>query len=307
MRKIVFILAVVMSSFIIASCSDDDNDNSKAIEFSEMPADSQDFIKKHFGNEGAFDESEIRRVEVESNGEYEVLFVNGIEVDFYANGVWKEIDLNGKQLPNSIAMLLPSNALNYISSKYPNSQIEEIEKQGVYSETQGFKIELRGDRDIYFDYLGNVLKDKGETSQGENNVAKEDLPESIQLFLSTYFADQQPSKIKLEWDKYEIVYNEDKADEIEVEFFKDGSFKSVDLESENAVVKDIIKGVTKSNLILEYLDANHAGLRIEEFSMAPAILGAKYKDGYIVELDGGKTDYKVYFNASSAHITTIID
>lgn len=307
MRKIVLILAVVMSSFILASCSDDDNDNSKAIEFSEMLADSQDFIKKHFGNEGAFDESEIRRVEVESNGEYEVLFVNGIEVDFYANGVWKEIDLNGKQLPNSIAMLLPSNALNYISSKYSNSQIEEIEKQGVYSETQGFKIELRGDRDIYFDYLGNVLKDKGETSQGENNVAKEDLPESIQLFLSTYFADQQPSKIKLEWDKYEIVYNEDKADEIEVEFFKDGSFKSVDLESENAVVKDIIKGVTKSNLILEYLDANHAGLRIEEFSMAPAILGAKYKDGYIVELDGGKTDYKVYFNASSAHITTIID
>lgn len=305
MKKTIYLLALLFASFAFVACSDDDDD-SKRINYAEIPAESKAFIEEHFGVNGVFDENEIREVELESNGSYEVKFKNGIEIDFYSNGVWKDIDLNKNVLPNSIAMLIQPNALNYISANYPNAVIEEIEKIEVYSEAQDFKIELRGDRDIYFDYQGNVLKDKGQTSQGGQNVVLTELPILSQTFLETYFKGMTPSKIELEWNKYEVVFNEDKVNEVEAEFFKDGTFKSVDTDGADDILRAIIKGETKSSLILDYLAKNHASNRIGEFSVAPAILGEAMKGGYIVELDG-RPEYKVYFNASLEHVRTIID
>lgn len=298
-----------MSSFIIASCSDDDNDKSKAIDFSEIPAVSQEFIKNHFGNEGAFDESEIRRVEVESNGEYEVLFVNGIEVDFYANGVWKEIDLNGKQLPNSIAMLLPSNALSYIGTKYPSSQIEELEKQGAYSENQSFKVELRGDRDIYFDYLGNVLKDKGQVVDDKENISQDALPEVSKAFLLEYFGNVTATpRVEKEWDKYEVTYYEDSKNEINIEFFLDGTFKDIELETENNVIRTIMTNISKSDNLVKYVDTNYAGYFIEEFSVIKTnILGPELNGGYRVDVELGRDEWKIYFKADGSFFKKVND
>lgn len=305
MKKAVYLLALLFASFVSVACNDDDND-SKRIEYTDIPVESKAFIAEHFGINGTFDEEEVREVELESNGEIEVKFVNGIEIDFYKDGVWKEIDLNGNELPNSVAMLLPVNALNYISANYPSGIIEEIEKIGNQAEHQSFKIELKGDRDIYFDYQGNVEKDKGQTSQGGNKVELTELPNLAQTFLTTYFKGLTPSKIELEWSKYEVVFNEDKVDEIEVEFLEDGTFKNVDSEGADDIIKVIIEGVTKSKLILEYLERNHVGQRIEEFSMASSILGEEMRGGYVVELDS-KPEYKLYFNADSGLVKTIVD
>lgn len=301
MKKLLLLLTVVaVSSFFIA-CGDDDED--QIISYSDVPKNAQEFIKEHFNS---FSTTDILSVKLDNNGIYDVKFKNRIEIDFYPNGVWKEIDLNDNTLPSSIAMLLPEKALSYISSTYPNGVIEEIEKIGAYSEQgQGFKIELRDDREIYFDAAGNVLKDKGNANGGKETVALDGLPDISKEFLNTYFKGEIPSKIEKEWNKYEVKYNDDKPNEIEVEFFsKDGSFKSVEAENANDIMRSIINGVSGSTAILDYLDKNHSLGIIEEFSIAAT--GITIDKGYVVEIDG-KPDYKIYFNEKGEHIKTIRD
>lgn len=223
MKKILFTSIVLLfTSFTFLACSDDDDDYTWK-KFSEIPASAQQFVKDHFSaQDGTFDETSIVEIKQEKNGDYEVKFSNRVEVDFYTNGVWKEIDTNGNTLPNSTAMLIPEKALNYISTKYPTAIIEEIEKQGAYSDTQNIKIELRDDRDIIFDYLGNVISDHGATSGDDDQVMKpEELHAKIQAFLNTYFEGKTPDLVKKEWDEYEVVFNNDTKEEVEIEFTAD--------------------------------------------------------------------------------------
>lgn len=301
MKKLLFTLSVIIISFSLISC-DDDNDDKKRINFSEVPEVAKTFMTKHFTD---FSENDVLYVEidVEDYDTYEVTFKNGIEIDFYPNGVWKSIDLNGNLLPNSIAQLLPENSLTYISSNYPNAVIEEIEKTSrTFEESSGFKIELKDDRDIYFDSLGNVIRDKGQESQGKETANISDYP-AIQSFLNTYFKGLTPIKTEKEWGKIEIEYSND----VEVEFLvkdKDATFKSIEAEHNPELMRNVIKGMIGSTAILDYLDKNHKGQTIEEFSIAAA--GITIAEGYVVELDGIQ-DYKVYFDKAGTHLATVID
>lgn len=307
MKKNIFLLVVLMFSFIIAACSDDDND--KVIKFSEIPTSSQEFIAGHFGYGGIFDDSEIRRVKVESNGDFEVILKNSVEVDFYANGVWKEIDLNGQDIPQSIIMLLPAKALEYIGLKYPTAVIEEIEKQGAYSDTQGFKIELRGDRDIYFDYLGNVLKDKGEAIEESENVGHNALPEVAREFLQIYFGNISATpKVEKDWNKYEVTYYEGADNEVDIEFLLDGEFKSIELESENNMIRAIMNDISKSENIVKYIDTNYLGYFMEEFSVINTdILGTELNGGYRVDIEKGNDEWKLYFKSDGSFYKKVND
>lgn len=300
MKKIFLVLTGLIASLILVSCSDDDNN--ERVSFSEVPETAKSFLTKHFTD---FDEANISYIEKDSDGTYDVKFNDRTEIDFYPNGVWKEIDLNGNTLPNSIAMLLPENALNYISSTYPNAIIEEIEKIEPYSEDgQGFKIELRNDRDIYFDAKGNVLKDKGEESKGKETVKVESLPTMSQEFLNTYFKGQKPNRIEKEWNQYEVEYNKNQT-EVEIEFFAtNGSFKSIEADNGTDVIRPIIQGELGSTSILDYLDKNHPRQAINEFSIAAS--GITIEKGYVVKIDG-KPDYKIYFDMTGKHIQTVRD
>lgn len=302
MKKLFLGLMILATSSFFIACSDDD-DKDQMISYSEVPEVAQKFMEEHFIG---FSEADVLSVKLEDNGTYDVKFKNKIEIDFYPNGVWKDIDLNGNSLPSSIAMLLPENALSYVSSTYPNAVIEEIEKIGAYSENgQGFKIELIDDREIYFDAAGNVLKDKGNEDGGKQTVSFDKLPSKTQEFLNTYFKGEIPSSIEKEWNKYEVKYNDEKPNEVEVEFFSnDGSFKSVEAESANEIIRSIIKGVSGSTAILDYLDKNHSAGVIEEFSVAAT--GITVDKGYVVEIDG-KPDYKIYFNEKGEHVKTVRD
>lgn len=300
MKKVFLVLMGFIASLILVSCSDEDNN--ERVSFSEISETAKSFLIKHFTD---FNEFNISYIEKDSDGTYEVMFNDRTEIDFYPNGIWKEIDLNGNTLPNSIAMLLPENALSYISSTYPNAIIEEIEKTGPYSENgQGFKIELRNDRDIYFDAKGDVLKDKGEESKGKETVKVESLPTTSQEFLNTYFKGQTPDRIEKEWNKYEVEYKKNQT-EVEVEFFaSDGSFKSIEADNGTDIIRPIIQGELRSTSILDYLDENHLGQAINEFSIAAS--GITIEKGYVVEIDG-KPDYKIYFDLTGKHIQTVRD
>lgn len=149
MKKLFFALTILVAPIIFTSCNDDDDD--QRIDFAELPAPAKEFLNEHF----TFSDADILWVEKEGDGTFEIKFTNRTEVDFYNNGIWKEVDVNGNQFPNSIVSLLPQSAQDYLNNL--ESTIEEIEKLGAYSESgQPFKVELRNDRDIYFDAAGNL-------------------------------------------------------------------------------------------------------------------------------------------------------
>lgn len=309
MKKVLFALTLIFASFAIVSCSDDDKDDDKHIEYADVPKEAKDFLNRHFaaGEGTQLDETTIQYVKHDKDGTYDVVFKNRMEIEFYSNGIWKDIDLNGNTLPESVAFLIPTKALSYISTKYPNKEIEEIEKKGPQSETQDFEIELRGDIDVLFDYLGNVKSDKGNNNNNGNNqeVPIDKLPASIVAKLNKYFEGQKPNEIKLEWDKYEITFNEDTPNEIEIEFFKDETFKSVEAEGNDEVIRAIMTDISPK--ALTYVNTNHAGFRIEEFSKTPPYFVGKYTDGYKVEVEQGRTAFDIYFDKDGNHINTVRD
>ena len=301
MKKLFLTLTLVIASLTIVSCSDDDKHDDIRINYSEVPVEARTFIEKHFSG---LDESQVAYAKRDNDGTYDVVFKNGIEMEFYNDGDWKEIDMNGNLLPQSIAIYLPTNALSYISTQYSGIAIEEIEKVGLQSPTQGFKIELRGDIDVYFDAKGNVVKDKGNTNGGNQVVPIDQLPESIATFLNKYFEGQTP-QIKLEWNKYEITYNDNTANEVEVEFLKDETFKSIEAKESDVIIRTVIRDLSPNILI--YIEKQYQGFQIEEFSKTPAYLTGKLEGGYKVELEQGKTEYDVYFDKDGNFVKTEID
>lgn len=302
MKKIFHTLVVLFASLTIISCSDDDKNDDIRVEYSELPADAKAFVQKHFVE---LSEQQVSYVEKDSDGTYDVVFKNGIEIEFYNDGIWKSIDMNANNnLPESVALLIPTNAISYISTKYPNVAIKEIEKKGPQSVTQAFKVELRGDLDVHFDHLGNVTNDKGVTDGGSQVISVDKLPATIQAFLKTYFEGQTPL-VELEWDKYEITYNHKTKDEVEVEFLKSEVFKSIETEGSDEVIRKVINDMSSN--ISNYLTTNYSGYRVKSFSKLPTYFGGNLKDGYKLEVEQGKSEYEIYFDKDGNFIKKNID
>lgn len=298
MKKVVFALTLIIASFTTIACSDSDNDDKK-IDYDQMPVMAKDFIKSNFGDL----ESQVKYVEHDKDGTYDVVFRNNVEIEFYSNGDWKDIDLNGYPLPESVALLIPTKALSYVSTTYPSVAIEEIEKKGNQSATQDFEIDLVNDTDILFDYLGNVKRDKGTTEGGNQVVPVDQLPEATKAFLNKYFEGQTPYKIEKEWDKYEVEYKNE-VDEVEVDFFNNqtnmGEFKSIEVDGSDVIIRTIMTDILPS--ALEYVKANYASYHIEEFAKTPAYFTGELAGGYKVEIEEGKTDLDLYFNKDGKFI-----
>ena len=304
MKKIFFALTLIVASFTIISCSDSKDDD-KRIDYDQLPTLARDFIKENFADL----ESQIKYVEHDKDGTYDVVFRNNVEIEFYSNGDWKDIDLNGYVLPESVALLIPSKALSYVSTTYPGVGIDEIEKIGNQSATQDFEVDLINDvADILFDYLGNVKRDKQNTDGGNQIVPIDQLPEASKTFLKKYFEGQTPHKIEKEWDKFEIEYKNG-VNEVEVDFFNSqtnmGEFKSVGIDGSDEIVRTIMKDMLPS--ALDYVNQNYGSYKIEEFSKTPSYFTGELAGGYKVEVEQGKTDLDLYFNKNGEFIKSARD
>lgn len=83
--------------------------------------------------------------------EYEVVLTDGTEIEFEANGDWKNINT-----PNNIAIpsgLIPTAIAGYVAEKHAGALIVGIEK-----EKKGYDVELSNGVDIQFDLQGNFVK-----------------------------------------------------------------------------------------------------------------------------------------------------
>ena len=98
--------------------------NDKPIDFNELPAQSQQMIKKYFPDQSVA----LVKMEREFSGKsYELIFTNGNKVEFDKRGLWKEINCKYTTLPLE---LVPAQITDYVNTNYPEVKITKIEKKG---------------------------------------------------------------------------------------------------------------------------------------------------------------------------------
>ncbi|WP_165043436.1 PepSY-like domain-containing protein [Dysgonomonas sp. ZJ709] len=144
MKKLLFTFILLITSFSVIACSNDDDD--RIISLKELPAISQAFLEKHFP------EQTVTLAEKDDDG-YEVVLNNKFKIDFSLSGDWDDINGYGQAIPKSILELLPTGIVSHVETNYPaETFITEINK-----ETYGFEIELSNKLELKFKSDGTYI------------------------------------------------------------------------------------------------------------------------------------------------------
>ncbi len=141
MKKIVlFATAALFAAFVSATAFAGDD---RTISFDKLPEKAQQFIKQHFGDKVV---SSVRQDTDWLGGDYDVRFVDGAEISFRHNGEWDDVECKDSQVP---AAIVPEKIASYVTEKYPDSRIVEIDR-----DLRGYEIELSNDVKLKFDRKG---------------------------------------------------------------------------------------------------------------------------------------------------------
>ena len=127
-------LALLISAFTFA--------NEKIVSAEDLPQEARDFITENFSGVNV-------NFVLQDNDDYEVMLMDGTEVEFDKKGNWEKVK-NREKLPTSI---LPSEASAYISKVYPGTDIIEIEKKW-----NKYDVKLANNWELRFDKDGNFQK-----------------------------------------------------------------------------------------------------------------------------------------------------
>lgn len=110
-----------------------------------LPQKSRAFINSTFPG------VQIWKVE-RDGGKFEVKLSNGVDIDFYMNGDWKDIDGEWVTIPFSV---LPPSVANTVKQTYPQAAIIEAEK-----EWGNYKIKLNNFMELYITANGQLIGQK---------------------------------------------------------------------------------------------------------------------------------------------------
>ena len=98
----------------------------------------------------AFPERTIRRAKTDAH-EYEVVLDDGTEIEFYQDGIWKEIDSRA-EIPGS---LLPEFVTVYVREHFPDAAVCKAEKNRKH-----LAVEISDGTELYFSHDGHCLRKK---------------------------------------------------------------------------------------------------------------------------------------------------
>lgn len=121
----------------------------KLITIEDLPGKAVTFIYTHYSG------TKVEKVEKENRGnaKYDVIFVNGHEVEFNKEGDWCKVDApDNNTIPSKI---IPSKIQGYINSKYSGWGVNEIEKTG-----KGYNVELVNGVKLIFNKSMEFVKKK---------------------------------------------------------------------------------------------------------------------------------------------------
>ncbi|MCD7973090.1 MAG: PepSY-like domain-containing protein [Candidatus Azobacteroides sp.] len=115
---------------------------------SKLPVTAMNFIKTHFPNEKI---SYIKVDEEYLTTSYDVVFTNGMELEFEKNGEWKEVNTKRAAVP---AAIIPSFIQQYVKTHYSNAYIYKIERK----RSGDYEVELSNDLELRFNKDGKLIK-----------------------------------------------------------------------------------------------------------------------------------------------------
>ena len=118
---IILALIVVRSPAVASDGAMFDHD--RRIEYSQLPAEAQAFVKKYFADE------QVTFVELDEgvvSNEYKVVFESGLKLEVDGSGNGLVVDCRNEAVP---APLVPKQIASYVESKHPNHKIVELKRE----------------------------------------------------------------------------------------------------------------------------------------------------------------------------------
>lgn len=119
----------------------------KRIEPSELPVAATEFLRQYFPN--AVIEKAKKDAEHGEKG-YEVILTDSMEIEFWKDGKWREVDGHDKPIPTGF---IDPKIVDYVSKKYPDNKITHID----YGH-KDVDVDLEGKIDLEFSKDGRLLK-----------------------------------------------------------------------------------------------------------------------------------------------------
>lgn len=128
MKQLIALTVCLFTYFGIAKA-----DNEKPIQFTQLPAKAQEFVKEHFADK----EISLAKVETEFlDKKYQVVFVNGEKVEFDKKGDWTEVDCKFSLVPESI---IPEQVKKDIERHFPKAGVKV---RSIERDSRGYDVKL---------------------------------------------------------------------------------------------------------------------------------------------------------------------
>lgn len=145
MKKQILMSAVVVAAMTFTACNDDEK---KAIQFSELPQAAQTFVQTHFADKQVstvFHDNEV------ADNEYEVIFTDGANIDFTGSGEWDDVeDRDANGVPQAI---IPQGVIDYVAANHAGQYVVQIGK-----DRNNYEVELNNTVEMVFNKNGEFLR-----------------------------------------------------------------------------------------------------------------------------------------------------
>ena len=139
--KKVFLAIVALVFVSVQSFSD------RAVEKSQLPANVQEFVKKHFPN---IEVSYAKQDNDLFERDYTVVLTNGNKIEFTSKGEWKEVDCEHHQVPEGI---IPDAIRKYLNENQKGHRVIEIKK-----DFRHYDVKLSNKLEMEFGLDGKLLR-----------------------------------------------------------------------------------------------------------------------------------------------------
>lgn len=143
MKKLLVIMLAIIAGVTAASAR-----GKVSRDVNDLPKEAQITLSRHFPKAG------VSHIKIEKHTfggtEYDVILVNGAEIEFDSEGKWTEIDCGHEAVP---AELILKPIRNYVAKNYKGLKIVKISV-----ERSKYEIELSNGRDLEFSRAGEFLR-----------------------------------------------------------------------------------------------------------------------------------------------------
>lgn len=157
---------------------------------------------------------------------------------------------------------LPSEALTFVNSNYPESRIVNVDL-----ELLGYEVYLDNGTIIEFDFDGSIdVEDEDEENYDQDSedivVAYDTVPEFVSSYIETNYPNQTVILVEQDDDGYDVYL----SNGLEIEFDFDGSIDVEDEDEEDEDDwndwEDTIEFSSLPEIIINYISANYPGLNV---------------------------------------------